>query len=129
MANLARRDSVGPEVGWLASRLGGPYQLDGFLRSVWSILPDPPEAEYVRAPSWIIQCECFEGDCDDAATLASSVLRALGVPAWLVAVRMATEPEFSHVFCHVPGLGLDIDPIVPAHLLPIRYAEAMILEV
>jgi hypothetical protein len=72
----------------------------------------------------------FEGDCDDAATLAASVLTALGYPVLLVAVRMPTDPEFSHVFARVPFRPpLDIDPIVPAEHLPIRYGEAMVLVV
>lgn len=127
MRNLARRDAFSGEVVSLARYVREPFALDDFMRRVWSIVPDPQDAEFVRSPAYMIGCQCFEGDCDDAATLAASVLIALGIPAMLVAVRMATAPDFSHVFTRVPRLNLDIDPIVPLHQMPIRYGEAMVL--
>jgi hypothetical protein len=57
------------------------------------------------------------------------VLVALNIPAILLAIRQATEADFSHVFVRVPAYGLDIDPIVSTSQLPLRYGEAMMLEV
>jgi len=67
----------------------------------------------------------FSGDCDDAATLAASFLLVLGILSVFIAIRMPYEINFSHVFVRVPGV-IDIDPIVPAKLMPIQnYAERM----
>ena len=112
----------------MAMALRDPWTLDQWLRQNWAIVPDPPEAEYIRSPEHMIQCRRFEGDCDDAATLAASVLTALGYPVLLVATRQVYETEFSHVFARVPLL-IDIDPIVPPERMPISYAEAMVLVV
>lgn len=129
MRNLARKDAASEEVITLAMYLADPYRLEAWLRSRWRVVPDPIEAEFIRSPACMIQCGLFEGDCDDAATLATSVLIALHVPSLIVAVRMSHETEFSHVFVRVPSAGnLDIDPIVPLEHMPIRYGEAMVLE-
>ena len=129
MRNLARRDAATDEIRSLAIYVHDPLGLNAWLRQVWRIVPDPVEAEFVRSPAWVVRSRQFEGDCDDSATLATSVLIALGIPSLIVAVRMATETEFSHVFVRVPSYGnLDIDPIVPVEHMPIRFGEAMVLE-
>jgi hypothetical protein len=130
MRRLAVNDARSGEVQALAVSLPDPYTLDNWLRRVWEIVPDPSFAEFVRSPAYMIRSGRFEGDCDDAATLAASVLTALGYPVLLVAIRLLSEPEFSHVFARVPSRPpLDIDPIVPTEHLPIRYGEAMVLPV
>jgi len=129
MRNLARRDARSSEVLALARECRDPWGLDQWLRQTWHIVPDPSEAEYIQSPAYQIRCGGFAGDCDDAATLAASVLIVFQVPAFFFAVRQPSEEEFSHVFVRVPAYGLDIDPIVPAYQIPIRYGEAMILEV
>ena len=130
MRNLARNDALTGEVQGLAAYLSDPRTLDLWLRQYWRIVPDPPDAELIRSPAYVIRCRCFEGDCDDAATLAASVLTALGYPSCLVAIRQLSEPEFSHVFTRVLSHPpLDIDPIVPAEIMPVRYGEAMVLPV
>jgi transglutaminase-like putative cysteine protease len=129
MRILAVRDSESDEVLALAGALQDPYTLDYWLRRVWTVVPDPPDAEYVLSPATIISCQFFAGDCDDAATLAASILRALRIPSQLIAIRTMRDVDFSHVFCRVPSYRLDIDPIVPFEHMPVRYAEAMILHV
>jgi hypothetical protein len=111
----------------MAMAIRDPWTLDQWLRQNWAIVPDPPEAEYIRSPVHMVQCRLFQGDCDDAATLAASVLTALGYPVLLVATRQHYETDFSHVFARVPLMNLDIDPIVPPERMPISYAEAMVL--
>jgi len=113
----------------LAQSLPDPYSLDAWLRRSWTIVPDPPEAEFIMSPALMLGCGWLAGDCDDAATLAGAVLIALGIRAVFMAIRTVSDQDFSHVFVRVPGYGLDIDPIVPASQIPIRYAEAMVLEV
>jgi len=92
----------------------------------------------VREPSYQIrqlqELGYFVGDCDDSATLAASLLYALGFRCYIVAVRMPHEEDFSHVFVRCPlvtdGFSgdafVDIDPIVPMERLPIpNVAEVM----
>jgi hypothetical protein len=73
----------------------------------------------------------FAGDCDDASTLAASLLHALGWPCSFVAYRLPNHNEFSHVNLHCPlgaGIELEIDPVTPLEQLPIRgTAETMVL--
>lgn len=109
--------------------------MDLWFRDNWVVVPDPENAEYVREPAWLLrfsrQCGPLAGDCDDAATLAASILHALSWPCRFVAIRLPSEKEFSHVFLRCPTWAgdLDIDPIVPAHLLPITgIAEQMELD-
>lgn len=130
MRNLARNDALTGEVQGLAAMIADPWALDWWLRRNWRIVPDPPDAELIRSPAYVIRCNCYEGDCDDASTLAASVLYALGYPSCFIAVRQLSEPEFSHVFTRVlVNPPVDIDPIVPAELMPIQYGEAMVLTV
>lgn len=70
------------------------------------------------------------GDCDDAATLAAALLVSLQFPCSFIAIRLHGSDEFSHVWARTVSSDgaafLDIDPIVPAYLMPIQnYAEAM----
>ena len=129
MRNLARRDSSTPEVQFVSLGLVSPYALEEWIRRVWVIVDDPQTAEYVRAPAFLLQCGRFEGDCDDAATLAASILHAQMIPSQFVAIRRAGEMDFSHVFVRVPGYQLDIDPIVPREHMPISYQAEMVLNV
>lgn len=129
MRNLARRDAGTPEVQFAALGLPDPYALDNWLRRVWTIVDDPVTAEYVRSPQFLLRCGRLEGDCDDAATLAASILHAQMIPSQLVAIRRAGEPEFSHVFVRVPSHQLEIDPIVPVEHLPVERMAEMVLTV
>jgi len=129
MRKLALKDSASDEVLALAAIMPDAYTLDYWLRAVWTVVPDPPDAEFVMSPAVLIGCQFFAGDCDDAATLAASLLRAMRIPCQFVAIRTMREADFSHVFCRVPSHRLDIDPIVPPEALPIRYADAMVMEV
>lgn len=110
----------------LAEELGNPVAIDSYIRETWKIVPDPPEYEYVQAPVFQFnlanQNGYFSGDCDDAATLAGCLLAAISYPSRFVAIRLPNESDYSHVFlrCFVNSQPLDIDPIVPANLLPIR---------
>ena len=128
MARLAREAAQLPAVRQLAAQLGDPAGLDAFMRQYWRFVPDPLDAEYIRAPvNQLLEFSdkgYLQGDCDDAATLAASILAALNWPAAIVAIRLPGFPEFSHVF--VRTVNGDIDPIVPASQLPImNVAEKM----
>jgi hypothetical protein len=95
----------------------------------WIVVPDPDEYEFVRAPKYqaeqYFDCGFLEGDCDDAATLASCLLCGIGWPNRMTAIRRPNEADFSHVFTSAieNGYRVDIDPIVPAHRMPIPASE------
>lgn len=140
MRDLALRDRHQAEIRQLASYLGHPPGIDGFMRDVWRVKPDPADVEYIASP--VHQARLFSqfnylaGDCDDASTLAACLLAALDWPCTLVAIRMPRDREFSHVFCRAPLLDFgpdlfcDIDPIVPAEMLPLTgYEESLEVQV
>lgn len=95
----------------------------------WEVVPDPEEYEFVRAPK--LQAEQYfdsgylQGDCDDASTLASSLLCVVGWPHRITAIRRPGQEDFSHVFtsAYDSGYLIDIDPIVPAYRMPIPQSE------
>jgi len=119
------------EVRQLAVLLGDPLTLDAWIRRGWQYVPDPDDYEFVRTPTLQLHEAAvngghLKGDCDDAATLAASILTAMRWPWRFVAIRRRPEPEFSHVFVRIPLYGSadsafqwDIDPIVPAEALPL----------
>jgi hypothetical protein len=125
-------DSQTPEVRQAAVILGDPLTLDQWLRHGWHFEKDPEDYEFVRSPALQLRQAAVNGgvltgDCDDAATLAASILVAMRWPCRFVAIRQRTQREFSHVFLRVPLFGAadssafqwDIDPIVPADSLPL----------
>jgi hypothetical protein len=100
------------------------------------VVPDPEEYEFVRAPKLqaeeYFDCGYLQGDCDDSATMAAALLCSLGWRNWLTAIRRPNDSEFSHVFCsaHDSNYLVHIDPIVPAHHMPIPASEiAEVMEV
>jgi hypothetical protein len=134
MRRLARQDSNKEAISWFLSQVGNPDSLDDCLRSVWQYVKDPPGVEYIASPDLQIVRALQQhretgrfvlwGDCDEAATLAASLLFYCGVPCCLVAIRMAGDIEFSHVF--VRTARGDIDPTVAAAMLPLwNYEEAL----
>jgi hypothetical protein len=128
MRGLALRDRSHPAVQQAADQLGGPWVVNDFLRATWRIVPDPFDVEFISSPvrqlALLSERGYLSGDCDDAATLAASILAAGGWPCVLVAIRLHGHTEFSHVF--VRTSELDIDPIVPPTAMPItNYAEKL----
>jgi hypothetical protein len=132
MKDLALQDSQRPEVRDLAQALQSPQGIDQFFRTYWLVTPDPEDAEFIRAPFLQVSEALYEGDCDDAATLAASLCSALGQSSSLVAIRMHYEEDFSHVWCRAnldEDYFLDIDPIVPASALPLVNGVSEVMEV
>jgi hypothetical protein len=133
MKALARRDALTEAVRLFSAMFTGPIEFDDYIRAHWVIVADPPDVEYVRAPSFQLEAAGtighFEGDCDDAATLAASVMWSLSWPCSLIAIRSPHALEFEHVFlrCAIAGGGFfDVDPIVPRERLPIvNVAESL----
>lgn len=75
------------------------------LRSHFRYIPDPVGAELIKAP-WVqvgeIDARGYTmGDCDDAASLAYSVLRMVGVAAQLC-VGWYGEKDPRHIWTQVP---------------------------
>jgi hypothetical protein len=150
MRRLAIAGSQTVDVQQLAYSLGNPIDLEAYLRVNWITVPDPPEVEFIRKPDFQIQdarheridvtsiydpgmvprivipAGYYAGDCDDAATLAASILYVLHRPSSFIAIRRPFQIDFSHVFVRVPlgtGWSIDIDPIVPLERLPLRDIE------
>jgi transglutaminase-like putative cysteine protease len=112
--------------------LQNPPGIERYIRQLWRIVPDPPDAEYIRAPELQLKEGAingfFQGDCDDSAVLAAALLAAGDWPAVLTAIRMPNESEYSHVWARsvFNSVYIDIDPIVPAEKLPItNFAQAL----
>jgi transglutaminase-like putative cysteine protease len=136
MHRLAREATPLPSIQFLAQTLRTPQAVEQYIRQNWRIVPDPPDAEYIRAPELqieqAIETGVFSGDCDDAATLAAAILAALNWPASIIAIRMPGASEFSHVFlrAYTDEGFIDIDPIVPYEHLPIRnHAQELVIHV
>lgn len=83
---------------------------------------DPLDAEVVKSPRYVIDQTNLTRypepmDCDDASTLAGSMLGAIGYPTQFVtaAVDKTRPNEWSHVYLrvqHPDGRWIPIDPIV-----------------
>jgi hypothetical protein len=136
MQRLAYQDRTEPAVLSLADQYPTPTSIDDFFRAVWRVVPDPDDCEYIRAPKH--QAEFYfangylEGDCDDASTLSACLLSAVGWPAVITAIRRPGDADFSHVFTSAMenGVRVDIDPIVPAQMIPITdIAERMTINI
>jgi len=83
--------------GYSVDFIGG---LDSWLRRNFRYRDE--FEEIVRTPEFMLldmqHAGMLEGDCDDVATFAASVLHNAGIPARLVAVRTTPDPNFDHVF-------------------------------
>ena len=121
-------DSRTQAIRQAAETLGSPEAIDGWIRTCWTFEPDPLNVEFIRTPAYQLQLAAgnggrLRGDCDDASVLAASLLSALSWPVKIIAIRVLPDPEFSHVFVRTPAFGgdyeIDIDPIVPANMLPL----------
>ena len=145
MKELAIRDSRTLGIQALAQTAVGfrapeliPFAIDSYIRDRWVTLPDPLDAELIRAPVNQLRAleagRPFTGDCDDAATLICSLLAAVEYPCWFSAIRMPGAVDFSHVFAQAPDLTTgrvyDLDPTVEPSELPISgYEERLIVRV
>lgn len=139
MKSLAQLDSQRQAIRQTAETLGSPDAIDGWIRECWRFEPDPVEYEFIRTPALQLQQAAgaggiLKGDCDDASVLAACLLAALHWPCHFVAIRVRPEPDFSHVFVRTPSarghFQIDIDPIVPASMLPlVGNFELMTVEV
>jgi hypothetical protein len=139
MKSLALIDCQGQVIRQTAETLGSPEAIDGWIRACWQFEPDPPQYEFIRTPALQLQEAekhngILKGDCDDSAVLVACLLAALQWPCHLIAIRVIPDPDFSHVFVRTPSAviqgSIDIDPIVPASMLPlVGNFETMIVEI
>lgn len=103
-------------------------EFDSWLRRHFVYRPE--YWEVLREVDWMARdFEEFgyvEGDCDDASIFSAFVLRSLGYPVQIVAIRHTDPYEFEHVF--VVSGGVTVDPTV---LRGTRYQilERMVLDV
>lgn len=77
---------------------------------------DPHGAELVGEPFWVMQ---NGGDCDDLATLAATLLIALGHNARLAAVMWEGKTDFSHAVAADLTANCIVDPVsTPPEIWP-----------
>lgn len=105
MRKLAREASDHPSFVQLTRELvGGVKQKDfvgearrvhEFVRDRIRYLKDPLGMEWVQTP--VVTLNVRQGDCDDKATLAAAMLRALGHPSRFVVIGFAPH-RYSHVY-------------------------------
>lgn len=88
-----------------------------FVRQHVTFVADPEGTEYVKSPlrmfTDIFSLGRALGDCDDHCLLLASMLRSLGIPAWIVGVKQGpASTYFDHVIVEVDLAGrlLTIDP-------------------
>lgn len=80
--------------------------LFGRLRSHFRYIPDPVGSELIKAP-WVQMGEINDqgytmGDCDDAASMAYSLLHSIGVPAKLAVGWYGNYTDPSHIWVEIP---------------------------
>ncbi len=73
-----------------------------FCRDNIRYTPDPLELEYLQTPplllSKIEQNVIPMGDCDDACTLSSSLLRSIGIPCKIRITSYSPNKDWTHVY-------------------------------
>lgn len=93
---------------------GRLFALYDFLRGHVQFLADAQDREQVRRPYYMLgqikEHGYTRGDCDDLATLAVALLRAMNLPAYFVVMSLREERDFHHVFY---ASRLPNGPIVP----------------
>jgi hypothetical protein len=102
-----------------------------FARELWNWLADhvhfqrdPAAVELLRAPGALLACidqdgEC-EGDCDDLAMLAASILAVAGLRPVLITVGRRRTGQLEHVFA---GVRLGDGPLSRRTVYPIDSQE------
>lgn len=102
----------GPEYGKMA-------EVDSILAGVRRSMrytPDPLNVETVKAPSFSVREIKAHGravmDCDDASTLAASLIRSVGIPTRFKVIK-DSPTEFTHVYLEalIDGRWTMVDPI------------------
>jgi len=127
MAEFARAEQTAPEVRRAADSLtrglGHNENRDEIALRVWKFLqreirylPDPAGTELVQSPTAVL--ESGHADCDGLATLAASMLSALGIESGFRVVAWETEGVYEHVYAiyaPTPGAPADewhaLDPV------------------
>jgi len=106
MAAYARRDRIAEPVREAANTatIGVDVgDIHAVARSIWRYIrnrvrwvPDAQGVELVQTPVFTLKQKY--GDCDGQATLAASMLAAMGIPAGFEAIAHQRAGEFDHVY-------------------------------
>lgn len=87
-----------------------------FLRDRLRFVPDPVGVEAIATPSFhllaIGKDGVSAGDCDDAATLAGALARAVGAPVRLALASFRPDGRYHHTWAEglANGAWIQIDP-------------------
>jgi len=131
MRRLAREDQIPYD---LISQIGSVTHIESWVRERLIYTVDIP-VEVLRTTSNIISnirnTGRFNGDCDDAAILVSSICMGLNIPCWIVAIKDGIlDSNYSHVFVEASYEEgrLIIDPTVSQDI-EIVYSSCMKVKV
>jgi len=133
-------DEADPVTSWWAGRLlrraGGnpdlfPLELRSWLEGVWTFEEDPDDVETVRSPGFQLRQGSFTGDCDDVATLAAGLARAVGLSGRFRVLAFDPGRNYSHVLAEVlapgpPGVWYDMDETRPPGMVPQPTSEMVV---
>lgn len=120
----------------LLNRAGGqvdrfPIELRAWLADVWTFVDDPLDVETVRSPGFQLRQGTFAGDCDDVATLAAGLARAVGLGGKFRVLAFDVGRNYSHVLTEVlapgpPGVWYDMDVTRPPGAVPAPTADMVV---
>lgn len=112
-----RKTAIAATAGATRSNASLAAGIERYIRKNVRYVKDPFQVEWLQDPQ--VTLMKGSGDCDDMATLAASMLQAVGVPARFkrVAQNPATPDVYTHIFAEyqdVRGAWHRLDPSLPA---------------
>jgi transglutaminase-like putative cysteine protease len=121
MAHLAGRGACDPRIRAMAASIAADAgvrdvraQIAAFrwwLVTHFRFIPDPVLAETLHEPLVMFQAidetGTFEGDCDDAAILASTLAASVAIRSRFCVLAFGEIEEFAHIYCELqdPATG------------------------
>lgn len=103
-------------------QMGQAQRLHAFVRDNVTYVGDPLEGEYVTSPyqllAGIANGHQVFGDCDDHAVLLSSMLQSLGIPSYVVAVKLGEEYDHAVSIAQIKGTWVVLDPCAKDGSMP-----------
>lgn len=101
-------------------------RIAAFVREHLRFVPDPVGVEAIGTPELhlvtIDREDVSAGDCDDAATLAGALARAVGAPVRIALASFRPDHRLHHTWAEGLALGagtwIDLDPFRSERLSP-----------
>lgn len=103
-------------------------RIRAWLARVWRYVDDPLTREHLEAPAVLLQrmqtLAYIPGDCDEVATLAAALGKAVGLQPYFTVLAFAdgtSTPPYAHVFCTLltdDGRAVSVDITRPSGPVP-----------